>query len=65
MLNQLKELDKHIKIVQGSGKSPNDLMDERDKILDDLSFKMNLNNDDVKVALEKGYQKLIEKVKLK
>ncbi len=48
MLNQLKELDKHIKIVQGSGKSPNDLMDERDKILDDLSFKMDLNNDDVK-----------------
>ena len=58
MLNQLKELDKHINIVQGSGKSPNDLMDERDKILDDLSFKMNLNNDDLKVALEKGLSKV-------
>lgn len=58
MLNQLKELDKQIKIVQGSGKSPNDLMDERDKILDDLSFKMNLGNDDIKEAFEGGLSKV-------
>lgn len=58
MLNQLKELDKQIKIVQGSGKSPNDLMDEKDKILDDLSFKMNLGNDDIKEALEGGLSKV-------
>jgi flagellar hook-associated protein 1 FlgK len=54
MLDQLKELDKHINIVQGSGKSPNDLMDERDKIIDDLSFKMDLNKDEVKTLLEKN-----------
>lgn len=58
MLNQLKELDKHIKIVEGSGKSPNDLLDERDKILDDLSFKLDLNNKDVKAALESGELKV-------
>jgi flagellar hook-associated protein FlgK len=46
-LDQLKELDKQIKLVQGSGKSPNDLLDERDKILDDLSFKMNIQDEDV------------------
>lgn len=57
-LNQLKELDKQIKIVQGSGKSPNDLLDERDRILDDLSFKMNLGNDDIKEALEGGLSKV-------
>lgn len=54
MLDDLKKLDKQIKIVQGSGKSPNDLMDERDRIIDDLSFKLNLNNDDVKEALQTG-----------
>lgn len=54
MLDQLKELDKHINIVQGSGKTPNDLMDERDKIIDDLSFKMDINKDEVKTLLEKN-----------
>lgn len=52
MLEQLKKLDKQIKIVEGSGKTPNDLMDERDKVLDDLSMKLDLNNDDVKQLLE-------------
>lgn len=54
MLNQLRDLDKHIKIVEGSGKTPNDLLDERDKILDDLSFKLDLNNSDVQEALKTG-----------
>ncbi|MGL4802934.1 MAG: flagellar hook-associated protein FlgK [Cetobacterium sp.] len=62
MLDQLKELDKHIKIVQGSGKSPNDLMDERDKILDDLSFKMDLNDKNVQNALADGKLELSELV---
>lgn len=62
MLDQLKELDKQIKIVQGSGKTPNDLMDERDKILDDLSFKMDLNNKDVQDALSDGKLELNELV---
>ena len=55
MLEQLKKLDKQIKIVEGSGKTPNDLMDERDKVLDDLSMKLDLNNDDVKKLLESTY----------
>lgn len=62
MLGKLKELEKHIKIVQGSGKSPNDLMDERDKILDDLSFKLNLNDKNVQAALEDGKLELSELV---
>ncbi|WP_042275387.1 flagellar hook-associated protein FlgK [[Clostridium] dakarense] len=47
-INQLRDLNKHIKIVEGSGKSPNDLLDERDRILDDLSFKLNIQDDEVK-----------------
>ncbi|MGL5755002.1 MAG: flagellar hook-associated protein FlgK [Paraclostridium sp.] len=52
MLDQLKDLDKHIKIVQGNGQSPNDLMDQRDKILDDLSFKMNIQDENVQKLLK-------------
>ncbi|WP_270646646.1 flagellar hook-associated protein FlgK [Paeniclostridium hominis] len=51
-LDQLKELERHIKLVQGSGKSPNDLLDERDKILDDLSFKMNIQDENVQKLLK-------------
>ncbi len=58
MLNRLKDLDKQIKIIQGSGKSPNDLMDERDKILDDLSYKVDINNQDVQEALKTGELKI-------
>ncbi|MGL5693692.1 MAG: flagellar hook-associated protein FlgK [Peptostreptococcaceae bacterium] len=54
MLSTLKELDKNIKIVEASGKTPNDLMDERDKILDELSFKINIQNDDIKAAMSDG-----------
>lgn len=52
MLKQLKDLDKQIKLVEGSGKSPNDLLDERDRILDDLSFKMNINDEKVQNLLK-------------
>lgn len=54
MISDLQELNKHIKIVEGSGKTPNDLLDQRDRILDDLSFKMDINNPDIKDAIESG-----------
>lgn len=57
MFSQLDELERNIKIVQGSGKSPNDFLDQRDKLLDELSFKININDNDVKVALKEAYDK--------
>lgn len=51
-LKQLAEVEKQIKIVEGSGKTPNDLLDERDRILDDLSFKMNIQDEDVQNLLK-------------
>ena len=64
MLGSLKELEENIKIVQATGKSPNDLMDERDRILDDLSFKLNIQNDDVKAAMSDGKVTLDELEKI-
>ncbi len=58
MLKRLKELDKQIKLVDGSGKTPNDLMDERDKIIDDLSYKVDINNPEVQEALKTGELKI-------
>nr|WP_317331004.1 flagellar hook-associated protein FlgK [uncultured Romboutsia sp.] len=58
MLKRLKELDKQIKLVEGSGKTPNDLMDERDKIIDDLSYKVDINNPEVQEALKTGELKI-------
>lgn len=55
MLSQLDKLEKNIKVIQGSGKSPNDFLDQRDQLLDDLSFKLNINDKDVKAALKKAY----------
>lgn len=52
MLSNLEDLDKNIKIVEGTGKTPNDLLDQRDKILDELSFKMDLNDPGVQVAIK-------------
>ncbi len=51
-LKQLSEVEKQIKIVEGSGKTPNDLLDERDRILDDLSFKMNIQDENVQNLLK-------------
>ncbi|MEG2017028.1 MAG: flagellar hook-associated protein FlgK [Clostridium sp.] len=53
-LAALQDLEKSIKVVEATGKSPNDLLDERDRILDDLSFKINIYDDDVKVAMQDG-----------
>lgn len=55
MLSQLDKLEKTIKIIQGSGKSPNDFLDQRDQLLDNLSFKLNINDKDVKTTLKKAY----------
>lgn len=55
MLSQLDKIEKNIKIIQGSGKSPNDFLDQRDQLLDNLSFKLNINDKDVKATLKKAY----------
>ena len=55
MLSQLDKLEKNIKIIQGSGKSPYDFLDQRDQLLDNLSFKLNINDKDVKATLKKAY----------
>ena len=55
MLSQLDKLEKNIKIIQGSGNSPNDFLDQRDQLLDNLSFKLNINDKDVKATLKKAY----------
>ena len=55
MLSKLDKLEKNIKIIQGSGKSPNDFLDQRDQLLDNLSFKLNINDKDVKATLKKAY----------
>jgi flagellar hook-associated protein 1 FlgK len=60
MLEQLNDLDKNIKIVEGSGKSPNDLLDQRDKILDELSFKIDINDTTVQEAIKDGKIELSE-----
>lgn len=57
MLSQIDELDKNIKIVQGTGKSPNDMLDQRDTLLDDLSFKLNISDSDVQKVLKDSYEK--------
>lgn len=58
IFKQIKALNKEIRVVQGSGKSPNDLLDQRDHLLDNLSFKMNLENPVVKEALDKEVSKV-------
>lgn len=45
IFNQVNQLNKEIRAVTVSGKTPNDLMDRRDMLLDELSKKFNLNVD--------------------
>jgi flagellar hook-associated protein 1 len=52
ILAELDDLDKNINIVKGAGKTPNDYLDKKDKLLDDLSFKLNINDDSNKTMLE-------------
>ncbi len=60
MLKSLEDLNKSIDVISGSGSTPNDLLDERDRILDDLSFKLDLENSDVKNMLADGKLELNE-----
>lgn len=55
MFSQLDKLEKNIKVIEGSGKNPNDFLDQRDRLLDDLSFKLNINDGDIKSSLKKAY----------
>ena len=54
ILKSIEELDTKIKILEGTGKQPNDLLDQRDMLLDELSFKFNLSNEAVKNAIADG-----------
>lgn len=45
LLNQIKELNKEIVSVKTAGDTPNDLMDSRDKLLDQLSYKFGITID--------------------
>ena len=45
-LDQINKLNKEIKMVTASGENPNDLMDKRDLLLDQLSKKFNLTVDE-------------------
>ncbi|MCU6262976.1 hypothetical protein KWH69_25960, partial [Escherichia coli] len=60
MLKSLEDLNKSIDIISGSGSMPNDLLDERDRILDNLSFKLDFENSDVKNMLADGKLELNE-----
>ncbi|MDQ0149889.1 flagellar hook-associated protein FlgK [Eubacterium multiforme] len=51
-ISAIKELDKNIKLIQGAGKSPNDLLDQRDNLMDELSFKIDVNDDSVKAVFD-------------
>ena len=59
-LDQLTELDRQIKIIEATGKNPNDLLDMRDQLIDNLSSKVNLTNPDVRDALSDGKLELAE-----
>lgn len=48
MLKSFEDLNKFIDIIFGFGFILNDLFDERDRILDNLSFKLDFENSDVK-----------------
>jgi len=42
MLNQINQLNKEIMSVKTAGQTPNDLMDSRDNLLDELSYKFGI-----------------------
>lgn len=59
-LTKIEELDKQIKIIEATGKNANDLMDMKDQLIDELSFKIDLNNADVRNAISDGNLELAE-----
>lgn len=44
-LNQINELNKQIRSISAVGQTPNDLMDKRDNLLDELSYKFGIKVD--------------------
>lgn len=54
ILDELQTLEKEIKVAEATGKNANDLLDKKDYLIDELSFKLNINNPDVQNALADG-----------
>lgn len=54
ILKELELLEKDIKIIEATGKNPNDLLDRKDNLIDELSFKLNINDADVQIILADG-----------
>lgn len=54
ILKEVGSLEKEIRVLEATGKNPNDLLDRKDNLIDELSFKLNINNADVKNALSDG-----------
>lgn len=67
MINQIRGLNKEIKLIEGSGKTPNDLMDQRDSVIDELSHKLNIENSEVQKLinekLENGTEVTLDELK--
>lgn len=67
MIKELRGLNKDIKLIQGSGKTPNDLMDQRDNVIDKLSQKLNIENSEVQKLinekLEDGTELTLDELK--
>ena len=59
-LETLTELDRQIKIIESTSKNANDLLDTRDQLIDSLSSKIDLTNQDVRDALSDGKLELDE-----
>ena len=60
MINQIRDLNKDIKLIEGSGKTPNDLMDKRDSVIDELSHKLNIENTEVQKLINEKLENRTE-----
>lgn len=60
MINQIRGLNKEIKLIEGSGKTPNDLMDQRDIVIDELSHKLNIENSEVQKLINEKLENKTE-----
>jgi flagellar hook-associated protein 1 FlgK len=54
MLDSLKEIERQIDLVNASGSDPNTLLDEKDRILDELSSKLDIQDNDVAAMIADG-----------
>ena len=60
MINQIRDLNKDIKLIEGRGKTPNDLMDKRDSVIDELSHKLNIENTEVQKLINEKLENKTE-----